>query len=244
MQERDDNIRVNPTHQGCTWTAPLIAGQTPITGLGGTGRVVAMGDLSLPNLEAAQMCTLLLGMRSLDNPDRDLGPSNIRGRVQYGVGAIGQEEVRLDWGFETSITLPAGHVHVEAYEHGDASGAHGIPVRIMLTAMLVKGCRQSQAWPTYTESFFLVDNVPEFIVPPPRARRLIVSDYRGQAGSDITVITRALNGAENFFNLANAADSAIRTTGIVLSNTTTMVEIESAAGTGIEHVTATFLLDG
>lgn len=238
-----DTHDMNPTHQGLTWTAPLISGQAPILGLGGAGRTVGMGELSLPDIGCGQMATLTLNLRSLDNNQLDVGPGNIRARVKYGIGVIGHDEVELDWGFGTSITLPVGRCTLTAIEVGDAS-SDNMPRRIMLTAQLAKGPRSSLGWPSLTESFRLAANVPNILVPPARARRLLVTDYRGIAGSDITVRVTMLNGAVNLFNLATAADSAIRTEGVFLPATTTLVSITSVAGTGVNHIAACFLLDG
>jgi len=238
-----DCSRMNPAHQGLTWTAPVIPGQAPMLGLGGAGRVVGMGELSLPD-PTAQIATLVLNMRSLDNNALNVGPGNIRARVTYGVGAIGHDQVELDWGFETSIGLPVGRCTVTAIETGDATGAANVPRRIMLTAQLAKGPRSSLGWPTLTESFLLAAGVPEILVPPARARRLLVTDYRGIAGTDLIVEFETLNAAVNRFDLANPADSAIRTEGVVMPTATTLVRITSVAGTGINHIGACFLLDG
>jgi hypothetical protein len=235
---------MNPTHQGLTWSAPVIANQAPIVGLGGAGRVVGMGELSLPDISCPQMATLTLNMRNQDNPQTDIGPGNIRARVKYGVGAIPHDEIELDWGFETSIVLPCGRCTIYAYEVGDSTGAANMPRRILLTAQLAAGPRSSLGWPTLTESFVLAAAVPNVLVPPARARRLLVTDYRGIAGSDVTVRITMLNGAVNLFSLATAADSAIRTDGVFLPATTTTVSVTSAAGTGANHIAACFLLDG
>lgn len=237
------NHDMNPTHQGLTWTAPVITGQAPILGLGGSGRTVGMGELSLPDIGCGQMATLTLNMRSLDNNQLDMGPGNIRARVKYGVGAIGHDEVELDWGFGSSITLPVGRCTLTAIEIGDSTGIN-MPRRIMLTAQLAKGPRSSLGWPTLTESFVLAAGVAHTMVPPARARRLLVTDYRGIAGSDITVRITMLNGAVNLFALATAADSPIRTEGVMLPATTTLVSVTSAAGTAANHIAAVFLLDG
>jgi hypothetical protein len=202
-----------------------------------------MGELSLPDIGCAQMGTLTLNMRSLDNNQLDIGPGNIRARVKYGVGAIGHDEVELDWGFGSSITLPCGRCTLTAVEVGDATGSN-LPRRIMLTAQLAKGPRSSLGFPTLTNSFRLVAGVGVNIVPPARARRLLVTDYRGIAGSDVQVRLTMLNAAVNLFALATAADSVIRTEGVFLPATTTMVNILSPAGTAGNHIAACFLLDG
>lgn len=237
------NRDMNPAHQGLTWTALLVPGQAPILGLGGAGRTVGMGELSLPDIGCGQMATLTLNLRSLDNNQLDIGPGNIRARVKYGIGAIGSDEVELDWGFGTSITLPVGRCTITAIEVGDATGTN-MPRQIMLTAQLAQGPRSSLGWPTLTDAFLLAAGVPHTIVPPARARRLLVTDYRGIAGSDITVDVTMLNGAINRFNLATAADSIIRTEGVFLPATTTLVAITSVAGTAANHIAACFLLDG
>lgn len=235
---------MNPAHLGKMWTAPVIAGQAPIVGLGGAGSIVSLGELSLPNIDCPQMATLTLNMRSQDNQALVIGPGAVRARVDYSVGAIPSDRVELDWGFETSIVLPCGRCTISAIEVGDATGAGNMPRRMMLTAQLAAGPRSSLGWPTLTESFFLAAGVPNVLIPPARARRLLVTDYRGIAGTDLIVDITMLNGAINRFVLATAADSAIRTDGVFLPATTYEVRVTSAGGTGVNHIAACFLLDG
>jgi len=242
----DDKLnrsQVNLAHQGLTWVAPNIPGQPILFGLGGIGRQANMGELSLPNYQYPSMSTLLLQMRNLYNPGIDIGPGNIRALAKYAVGAVPNDEVMLDWTFGTSISIPAGKVTVTAVEYGVGSGNRNIAVPIFLSAQLVPGPRFSTAAPTLTFAFTLAATVAESMAPPARARRLLVGDRRGQAASDVIVTVTALN-ARNTYNLGNAADSAIRTEGVVLPGATTMVSFVSAAGTGNDLITVCFLLDG
>jgi len=241
--EKLDRSQVNLAHQGLTWVAPNIPGQVKPNGLGAIGRQANMGELTLPDYQFPSMSTLLLQMRNLHNPGIDIGPGNIRALAKYAVGAVPNDEVLLDWSFGTSISIPAGKVTLTAIEYGVGSGNHNMSVPIFLSAQLVPGPRYSTAAPTLTYSFQLDAGVPELMPPPARAKRLLVGDVRGQAGSDLVVEIRALN-ARTMYNLGNAADSAIRTEGVVLPGATTMISITSAGGTGNDLVYACFLLDG
>jgi hypothetical protein len=69
---------------------------------------------------------------------------------------------------------------------------------------------------------------------------VIIGDHRGQAGSDLTVTIAGTNSF-NFFDLANAADSMIRTEGVVLQGGTSDVTLNSA---GVFGVPVTWVLDG
>ncbi len=237
---RDDE---HVAHQGLNWTWPLIAGQVEQNGLGGSGRVIGMGELSLPDLEKPQMATLLLGMRNRDNPDLDIGPGNIRAKIVYGVGGVAAEEFLCDWTFQQSVSVPAGRCTLTAIEVGGTSGNKNMACRVMLTAQLVAGPRSSIAWPTLTDSFPLDAGVPETFPPPNRARRLIVSDYRGGALSDLEVTIHARD-ADNLYLLNYLGDAAIRTEGVVIPGGTTMIEVLSPGGTALNKIFVCFLLDG
>lgn len=237
---------VNPSSQGRAWSYLLVPGQAAINGLGGVGRRISLGDLTLPGSPTSgQMATLVLNVYDIYGREVNLGPGNIRAHVSYGVGAIGKDEVRLDWGPGTSIQLPAGHCNVDAVEIGTSSGIANISGPIRLSAQLVPGPRMSLGWPTYTDVFALeAQSVVHLVIPPRRAKRLWVGDYRGQAGSDLNVTLHMLGNSTALYQLANAADSAIRTDGIVLPGTTTRIDFASAAGTAGNLITACFLLDG
>jgi hypothetical protein len=235
--------QVNLTHQGLTWVAPNIPGQVMPLGLGGIGRQANMGELTLPDYQFPAMSTLLLQMRNLYNPGINIGPGNIRAIAKYAVGAVPNDEVMLDWTFGTSISLPAGKVTLTAVEYGVGSGNRNIAVPLFLSAQLVPGPRFSTAAPTLTFAFVLTATVAESMAPPARAKRLLVGDRRGQAASDVIVTIEALN-ARNTYNLGNAADSAIRTEGVILPGATTMISFVSATGTGNDLITVCFLLDG
>lgn len=232
---RDD---VHVAHQGFSWSTPTT--NPPTGGLGGVGRQVGMGELSLPELEKPQMATLLLGMRNLEN--RAFGNGTIRALIKYGIGAIPHEELWVDWSWGTSIEIPAGQCSVTAAEFGIVSGSSkNIQVRILLTAMLVAGPRSSLGWPTFTEQFHLTIASPELMQPPARAKRLLVGD-KGVANSKVIVTVRAL-GIDTTYDLGNAADSAIRTDGIVLPGATTLITFATTALLGSD-IFACFLLDG
>jgi hypothetical protein len=246
MNDVDLRLRrdqVDLTHQGCSWVAPNIPNQPIIYGLGGAGRVANLGELILPEYAFPSMSTVLLGLRNLDNSDRDIGPGNIRALIKYAVGAVPNDEVLLDWGYETSISVPAGKVALTAIEYGTGSGFRNISSRIMLTAQLVPGPRFSTAAPTLTFSFDLGDNIAEFLVPPARAKRLLVGDWRGIAGTNLQVTVRALD-SDNLYDLSNPADSAIRTEGVILPSSTTRIQFLSLGGTNNHLITVCFLLDG
>lgn len=246
MNDVDLRLRrdqVDLTHQGLSWTALQFPNQPIIYGIGGSGRQANMGELILPEYAFPAMSTVLLGMRNLDNPDRDIGPGNIRALLKYAVGAVPNDEVLLDWGYETSISIPAGKVTCTAIEYGVGSGNRNMSSRIMLTAQIVPGPRFSTAAPTLTFSFDLGVNVMEAVVPPSRAKRLLVGDWRGITGTDLQVTVKALD-ADNLYFLNNAADSAIRTIGVVLPSATTQVQFLSPGGTNNHLITCCFLLDG
>ncbi len=249
MRDTDDvdlrlrRDQVNLTHTGNSWTAPTISGQSPIFGLGGAGRTANLGELILPDYCFPNMSTVLLGMRNLDNTDRDIGPGNIRALLKYGVGTVPGDEVTLDWGYETSISIPAGKVSVLATEYGVTSGNRNMSSRIMLTAQIVSGPRFSTMPPSLTFSFDLGVQQTEIMVPPNRAKRVLVGDPRGIATTDLVVTVKALD-ANNVYDLSNPADSAIRTEGVVLPGATTQISVSSAAGTAHKLIYVCFLLDG
>ena len=238
-----NRFETNLAHQGLSWVAPNIPGQAKLLGLGGIGRQANMGELTLPNYQYPAMSTCLLQMRNLHNPGIDIGPGNIRAILKYAVGAVPNDEVMLDWSWGTAISIPAGKVTLTAVEYGVGSGSNNIAVPIFLSAQLVPGPRYSTAAPTLTFAFQLAQNVPELMEPRARAKRLLVGDRRGVAGSDIIVTVTALN-SRNTYDLGNVADSAIRTEGVVLPGATTMISINSAGGTGLDLVTVCFMLDG
>lgn len=235
--------QVNLAHQGLSWSAAQFPNQPIILGLGGAGRQANLGELSLPAYAFPALSTVLLHLRNLDNTDRDIGPGNIRALLRYGVGAIANDEVLLDWGYETSISVPAGKVTCTAIEYGTTSGNRNMSSRISLTAQIVPGPRFSRFSPTLTQSFDLGVNIMEALVPPTRAKGLLVGDSRGIAGTDLQVTVRALD-ADNLYSLANPADSVIRTTGIVLPSATTQVQFLSPGGTNGKLITVCWLLDG
>lgn len=246
MNDVDLRLRrdqVDLTHQGLSWTALQFPNQPTIFGLGGSGRQANMGELILPEYAFPSMSTVLLGMRNLDNPDRDIGPGNIRAMLKYAVGAVPNDEVLLDWGYETSISIPAGKVTCTAIEYGVISGGRNISSRLMLTAQIVPGPRFSKFPPTLTQTFDLGVNIMEAVVPPARAKGLLVGDSRGVTGTDLQVTVVALN-ASNLYFLNNVADAAIRTVGIVLPSATTQVQFLSPGGTNNHLITVCWLLDG
>lgn len=225
---------------------------TPAGGvaLGGVGREVAMGELGLQN-PAEQQAVLSLGLQQ-PNQGVNFGTGRIFARVVYGIGCASQSVV-VDWGKATSISLPVGHVTLTAIQT-DAAGSPALPLPtgyvqnpgetlitpVILTASLAAGDRSSLHAPTVSQNFDFAAGALVGLIPPQRAKGLIVGDPRGQALSDIRVDVVSGNSVNRFF-LANANDSAIRTTGIELG--TAYRVIVSSPG-GVNNVFFTWLLDG
>ena len=232
---------------GQIWSTPAGG-----VGLGGIGAQVTLGELSLPTSTVAQQATLSLGLTNL-NPGLALGTGRIYAIISYGVGTANQV-VYLDWSQGNSIQLPVGKVTVNAMQV-DAKGAPLLPmpagyvvtpgeliaVPVVLTATLAAGDRGSVHAPTLSQS---VNIAAGFTVPwqvPPRGKKVLVGDARGQLATDLNVfVTGSL--CQNAYVLANAADSAIRTEGVILPGFTDNVQIGSVAGWN--GVTLCWMLDG
>lgn len=225
---------------------------TPAGGvaLGGVGREVALGELALKN-PAEQQAVLTLGLQQ-PNPGTNFGTGRLFARVVYGIGCASQSLV-VDWGKGTSIALPVGHVTLTAIQT-DSAGSPALPLPagyvqnngetlitpVILTASLAAGDRSSVQAPTVTQNFSFAAGVLVGLIPPTRAKALIVGDPRGQALSDIQVDIVSGNSVNRFF-LVNPADSAIRTTGVELGQVYRV--IVSSPG-GVNNVQFIWLLDG
>lgn len=248
------------SNSGITWSSP--AG---VFGLGGVGREVNIGELLVqpeetrtmrgPETTASipQVATITLGIRNT-NPAVFLSAGGrIYARITYGVGNS-NEEVLIDWTEQQSITLPAGKFTITACQ-ADALGlpfvnnnfgfilnpAEVFNAGVILNASCVAGVRSSSTFATLTQTVAVPPGaVSVFVRPPQRAKRVIIGDHRGQAGSDLTVTIAGTNSF-NFFDLANAADSMIRTEGVVLQGGTSDVTLNSA---GVFGVPVTWVLDG
>lgn len=245
---------------GITWSSP--AG---VFALGGVGQQVNIGELEVQpsktitryGLEQTdpipQVATITLGIRT-QNPGVALSAGGrLYAWIKYGVGNS-NEEVMIDWLEQQSITLPAGKFTIVACQ----ADAYGLPfvsniagfvvnpaqvfnAGIILNASVTAGVRSSASSPTLTQTVDVAPGV--FVVNmrvPQRAKRVLVGDHRGQAGSDLTV-TVAGTLAINYFDLANAADSAIRTEGVVLPGGTEGLSLNSA---GVFGLPVCWILDG
>lgn len=231
---------------GQIWSTPL--GQT---GLGGVGRQIALGELELVDPDV-QQAVLTLGLQNLE-PGVTLGMGRIYAIVQYGIGSANQTVI-LDWAQTQSISLPVGKCNVTAMEV-DAKGAplislpagyvvnpaEDIAVRVILTTELAAGDRSSVHAPTLTQTINLAPNTTVPWQVPARAKRVLVGDARGQLATDVTALLVG-SLSQNAFVLANAADSAIRTDGVILPGLTDNVQLNSVAGWN--GVVLCWLLDG
>lgn len=244
-----------PDVYGAVQRGQIWSSTAGTTGLGGVGQQVALGELELETPEA-QMATLTLGLRSTTS-NFVLTTGRVYALIKYGVGAANVEAI-VDWTTCNSISLPSGKVNVTAFQV-DAKGAPllplptaiaGVPytvdntqnigVPLILTAQLAAYERSSQGWPTVTQVLDLQVNIQTLLVAPVRAKGVIVGDSRGQAGTDITVVVQGNTGT-NFYDLANAADSAIRTTGVLLGGASS-ISLRSVGGhLGVPVI---WLLDG
>jgi hypothetical protein len=233
-------------HSGQIWSSP-----TGTNGLGGVGRSVALGELALED-PTCQQATLTLGYQNM-NPGATLGQGRIYAIIKYGIGAANQT-VAIDWCQGQTICLPAGKVHVTALQV-DSKGAPWIPlpagysvtpaediaVPVILTASLAAGSRSSISHPTLSQSVNIAAGATIPWQCPVRAKRVLVSDSRGQGATDLTA--RVVGSLANaFYNLANAADSAIRTDGVVLGGLADNVQLASVAG--VINVSLCWMLDG
>jgi hypothetical protein len=231
---------------GQIWSSP--AG---VNGLGGLGREVSLGELELPDSPPyPQQATLTLSLQTQQFVAFLGAGGRIYAKITYGVGAANQT-VFLDWSTGTSINLPAGKVNVVACQT-DRQGlpflrgnnpifADTIAVPIILTSSLTAGSRDSEAYPTLSQTIDIAAGVPAVLAPPPRAKGLLVSDARGQIGTDITVQVIGAFGVQGYA-LANAADSAIRTTGITMQGRVDNVQFNSPGGWN--GIVVVWLLDG
>jgi hypothetical protein len=232
---------------GQIWSTP--PGQT---GLGGIGSQVSLGELELES-EPAQQAVLSLGLQNLE-PNVAIGDGRIYGVVKYGIGSASQNVI-LDWALGQSISLPVGKATVTAVQV-DAKGVPLLPMpsaaytlnpfevmntRLVLTASLAAGDRTSSQSPTLTQSINLFAGVGVRWEAPARAKAVIVGDPRGQVLSDVEVTVVGALG-QNMFFLVNPADSAIRTSGVVLHGGTDSVFLLSPGG--IIGVVLCWLLDG
>lgn len=231
---------------GLTWSSP--AG---VAGLGGMGVVVGVGELELEDT-SAQEATLTLGIKNL-NPALAFGDGRLYAQIVFGIGSA-SETVLVDWTATTTITLPVGKVNVtaiqvDAYGHPAATDLAGfapnpaqtINVPIALTASLAAGQRSSGGMPTLSQTVSLPALGPIPFRPPQRAKRILVGDVRGQAGSDLQVMVSG-SASFNMFQLGNAADSIIRTEGVVIPGGDDIISLTSAAG--VLGVPICWLLDG
>lgn len=240
------------TNSGQIWSS-----QPGQTGLGGLGIEVSLGDLKLED-DTAQEATLTLTLKA-QNPLVSFGLGRIYARVKFGVGTASQT-VLLDWSQGTSIVLPCGVCNVAAVQV-DSKGAPALPmpipgegapvyvpnpndtidVPVILTACLAAGPRSSVRSPTLTQTVDLPENSGPGWWVPQRAKGVIVGDPRGIAATDLLVNVTGC-GSTNRFSLANAADSSIRTTGILLPGNSEFVTTFSAGG--VTGVPICWLLDG
>lgn len=231
---------------GVTWSS--AAG---VAGLGGMGQQVGVGELELED-NSAQEATLTLGIRNL-NPALAFGDGRLYAQIVFGIGSA-TETMLLDWTATTTITLPVGKVYVtaiqvDAYGHPAATDLAGfapnplqsINVPIALTASLAAGQRSSGGMPTLSQTVNLPPIGPIPFRPPQRAKRVLVGDHRGQVASDLEVIVSG-SASANRFQLANAADSIIRSEGVVIPGGDDIITLVSAGGVNL--VPICWLLDG
>ncbi len=232
---------------GQIWSSP-----NGTVGLGGIGAQQTLGELALED-QSVQVATLTLGVRSL-NPGVAFGDGRIYALLTFGIGTA-NEIALVDWTATTTISLPVGRVNVtaiqtDAFGHPavvDLNGfapnpAQVINVPVTLTASLAAGSRSSQGFPTLSQTVNVAaGGGPTILRPPQRAKRVLVGDNRGQVASDLQV---TIGGAFsiNFFQLANPADSIIRTEGVIIPGGADVVALTSAAG--VFGVPVCWLLDG
>lgn len=246
LEEAEGSVSTDLLRAGLTWSSPQ-----GVLGLGGFGAQATVGELSLAD-PYPQLSTLTLTMKSL-NPTVAFGEGRLYAQVTFGIGAA-TETIFVDWTQTQTITLPAGKVNITAVQadafghpflldsNGFASNpAQTVQVPVQLTASLAAGIRPGIFPPMLTQTagrLFPAD--VHLYVPPPRAKRVLVGDVRGQALSDLQV---QLQGSASFntFNLGNAADSMVRTEGVVIPGNDA-VQISSAAG--VIGVVVCWLLDG
>lgn len=223
-----------------------------VAGLGGFGFQQSLGELGLDD-PSVQEATLTLGIRNL-NPGLAFGDGRIYAQLTFGIGAA-NEVMLVDWTATTTISLPVGKVNVtaiqtDAFGHPaitDLNGFAPVPaqtinVPITLTASLAAGPRSSPAMPTLTQTIGIPPGGgPVILRPPQRAKRVLVGDHRGQVASDLQV-TIGGSLSFNFFQLANPADSIIRTEGVIIPGGDDVVALTSAAG--VLGVPVCWLLDG
>jgi hypothetical protein len=221
-------------------------------GLGGIGNQQGLGELALED-PSVQEATLTLGIRSL-NPGLAFGDGRIYAQLTFGIGAA-SEVALVDWTATTTISLPVGKVNVvaiqtDAFGHPAIIDLNGfavnplqvINVPITLTASLAAVPRSSQGMPTLTQTVRVdAGGGATILRPPQRAKRVLVGDPRGQVASDLQVTLGGSNSF-NFFQLGNAADSIIRTEGVIIPGGDDVVSLTSVAG--VLGVPVCWLLDG
>lgn len=240
------------TQSGQIWSSPL-----GLNGIGGAvGTEANLGELALED-QSAQMSTLTLGLRSTRS-NFLLTTGRVYAVVTYGVGTS-NNTVILDWSTCNTISLPTGKATITAMQV-DAKGSPALPlptttgiipyvtdgsqligVPLILTAQLAAYERSSQGWPTVTQVIDLAEpNAQVRLVVPVRTKAVIVGDSRGQAGSDITVNIQGNTGT-TMYDLANAADSAIRTTGVLVGGASSILLRSVGGHLGVPVI---WLLDG
>lgn len=234
-----------PVQEGVSWTS-----RGAMNGLGGVGAQVGMGELRLKD-PTAQQATLTLGLQPI-NTNVALGDGRIYAKVVYGIG-VANQTVFLDWSQGNSITLPVGKVTLTALQ-ADEKGAPWLPMPagyvqnpaslfntgVILTATLARGPRSSLGFPTLTQTVSMAPIGPITWHAPARVKRVLVGEARGQAGSDVTAQVSGALGF-NLFQLSNAADSAIRTEGVIVQSG---ADVTLASPGGVFGVTLCWLLDG
>lgn len=233
---------------GAIWSSPLgvggLVGETPVT----VQSEVTVGSFCLSQDHEAQMCTLILTRKDIENLAA-LNPLNDEGRLlahlTYGVGTA-TDDVYLDWNYGTSISIPAGKgkVTVNAVQTGVAldGSKGGMTQRVVLTAMLAAGARSSLYAPTLS---YFVDVpagglVPAIVRIPNRSKRVVVGSNLGILSDVVARIF--MQGSANLFSLNQPADSLIRTSGVEIPGPATILQLNSVAGES--KVTVSFLLDG
>jgi len=248
--ERAEADPVAKDFYGNVMTGQIWSSPAGTNALGGIGREVAMGELELED-STAQQAVLTLGMQQTD-PTGTFGAGRILARLKYGIGSASQTIV-IDWALKNAIELPAGKVTITAIQT-DAQGwpaiplpgglaprpADGIFTPVILTSSLAAGDRGSVYAPTLTLSYGLPPAGTIGFQCPAGSKGILVTDPRGQALSDIQVDIFASRGVNRLF-LVNPADSAIRTTGVILGDAS-VVELLSPGG--IDHVGIVWLLEG